>query len=370
MEDEALLLEFNLTYRTADRITSPAVIDLKQAQVSKTINYYNQTTELVNVVERSGLHFRLLQSGVCTGDFIATVTYVVTARALIDPTHDLSEEVLSKKSNITLEEDVLLNVVDRARKEHNPGRGGRICTFTVEYRYNLTDLLRGKIGGYYLDELDVVVGIGDFKEDSPRHPFSASGRRKELICTMSYQHTRRSLYHIVRLVCNEKGFSGQYMNIAGDIRFVPAIRSFAEKEGVYIYSGEQVHSKDDPVVEYYTLDEARKRFDMHDTRELCASVQKMQTVEHELRMSELKVQLEETKLKAEEQKQKFEAESLERKRESEAYKEQLDKEAARRKDEYERRSVQRKDDSESWKMTTVVVGSALAIGGIIFKAMK
>ena len=139
------------------------------------------------------------------------------------------------------------------------------------------------------------------------------------------------------------------MNIAGDVRFVPAIHSFTEKEGVYVYSGEEVHSEEQPVVEYYTLEEARKRFDMHDTRELCESVQKMQTAEHELRMAELKVQLEESKMRAEEQKQKFEAEALERKRESDAYKEQLDKEAARRKDEYERRSVQRKDDSESWK---------------------
>lgn len=370
MEDVALIDEFNLAFRTADSITSPATIDLKQTQVSKTINYFNQSAEQVNVVERSGLHFRLSPNGACTGEFVVTVTYVVSGRALIDPTHDFSEEVLSKKSNITLEEDLMIDVVDKARKEHNIGRGGRICTFTVQYNYNLTDLIRKKRKGYYLDEIDVVISVGDFQEDTPRHPFSASGRRKELICTMSYHHTRRSLFHIIRLVCNTKGMSGQYMNIAGDIRFVPAIHSFTEKEGVYVYSGEEVHSEEQPVVEYYTLEEARKRFDMHDTRELCESVQKMQTAEHELRMAELKVQLEESKMRADEQKQKFEAEALERKRESDAYKEQLDKEAARRKDEYERRSVQRKDDSESWKMTTVVVGSALAIGGLIFKAMK
>jgi hypothetical protein len=370
MEDDALLTEFNLTYRLATTITGYSTVDAKQTQVSKTVNYHNHSTEIVNVVERSGLHFRLLPSDVCTGRFIVTITYMVTARAHIDPTHDISEELLSKKKNISAEEEALLSPVEHARKSHNHGRGGRSHTFTVEYTYSLTDLLRNTVKGLYLDETDLVVTVGDFTEDSPRHPFSTEGRRRELICTMSYQHTQRSMYHVVRLVCNSGEFTGQYMNIAGDICFVPSIKSPTEQNGVYIYTGQEVHSVVRPKIEYYTYEEARKKFGMYETRELCENVQKMLTAEHELRMSELKVQLEETKMNAEQQKQKYEAESLKRKQEHEEYKEQLEKEAARRKDEYERRSVVRKDDSETWKMTTVVVGSALAIGGLIFKAMK
>lgn len=356
-------------------IQNVAVVDNSKTKASwspleRTVSYYNHLNDMVLVVGRDGLPFRLPSTGRRDNTFQVRVTYSVDASVGIDPNN-----VFYHHGSDTAEGKALKTAIEAI--EEKPNYGKRII-FSLDYTVSRDDIVN-EGGTLYLPDLDIVISVR--KDNSPVvHPYSYTATRYQFMeAETDVNNTERFGYSIY-IVSNDGMVNDKYVNIGGVVYRVPAAENKKLQDGVYLCSDAPVTNNASapmPRVVQYTFEDAKEKLKLYDSAEEAEKLGD-QLVEREKEIKELQVKYRELEHDLKIERMEFEREIEEKKREYERL--SLDRQEAQARVEYERniraqrdkeyyetRSLARKDSSEVVKFIPTIITGSIALAVLLFK---
>lgn len=257
-------------------------------------------------------------------------------------------------------------------KSKSPGKGERRPgnrhheAMMIEYFVPIEQLTDVYNQYLYLEELDLVVSASLSKHQLI-HPFSIKGKMEKQLHDIHHRENSSSPISGISIInVDNSGDNIQantfYTNLGGQVVKIPAIRNEAQRDGLYVYThnqmeGEKIKPKE---TVYLTHSDAlsHTRVDVPAFYRTYAEAESLGNLVEKQKEEQRKIEFEQnarlTQLKAE----------LElKKAEFEQFKREMENRSMERKDHYEERSYRRKDESEwlKWVMGVggVVIGLAL-----------
>lgn len=338
---------------------------------------YNNTGQNIQVADRSGVPISIPPSGHKTNDVVIYKTYDITQRCRIDP------RLLFKEREIY---DLEVKAYERSIDFVLQGDKFSGRQIRVAYRIQKNDLSYGGLDTCYVQELDLVISVGD-NALSDLHPFCRKASR-DIIIEHTYNARKRAgATFSIKIVSNDGKIDPRYINIAGTVYKIIPETDNSLHNGVYICTTSPMDDSSDRVFfeKHIQLEEAEKKYRLFNTYERALNLgDEFAAKEYELKEQQLKFkkqehdrELERLELKRELEAKKHELaiiteyrrnerDLVEHERTMQMYRERdiTEQNAARRKEYYEDKSYRRKDFLEFLKyipaILTTVTGALMA----------
>lgn len=315
--------------------------------------YHNDTGDVVTFIDRRGVPYTVPSLQYKDDLIRVQLIYEYANTVSLDTMGEFCET-----PNVNAEIKLLKEVVTSLKRSpYSPGNN----VFIVEYRFS-AEAIRLKGGSIYTPELDLVINVGAVDRNRPLHPFSLPDVRLDLLHSDMDVNNRDKFSASVYIVSNEIDMNGRYINVMGEVFYVPCIKSKTMRDGVYVThksTADNKNIKGKPVCKIIPLNELESLEWLYKTREEALHKNHVE-VKSELALSQTKLQI-----KQQEQENEIEKVALDRvAREAKA---KADYESMIRKDHYEMKSLSRKDTSEAFKATPIIIGGVLTLAGLYFK---
>lgn len=335
----------------------------------------NQTKHPITVADRTGVNVTIEPNKSPSRSNAVKILYTVEVGA-----------------NVTFDGQGLFDVADisqfseemRVLHEAFKDRRWNHQTRSVTLVYTVDQqVLVDRGGTIYFHNLDLLISCDPDVSKIPVHPFSAVGTTDRLLLGEAINN--RDQFGLVLFIIDNNGeFGERYINIAGRVYHVPAIRDPSRPDGIYLATSGPIkgnYAGTPPKAMVYDFDQVEDAVGIprlfRSYNDAAVNGDEAEWRERQLKQGELTAKERELSIKLEKverdlQRMRMEADGKERDHELKQdnavleevlkwIKHQREKEAEERKEAYEVRQQRRKEIAEWVKMGLSLTASALAL---------
>jgi hypothetical protein len=365
MTDESQLVNRQIShYHETAFIRGLAKNESGYSSLRKEILYHNDTGEYVTISDRTGIQFQIKPSSGTLRKFRIHVLYEFDNTVEIDPVH-----AYITNNSETPEIESFTAAIKGMKEGEHVGGTKRKCA--MEYAYT-TEEIEQNGGVIYITELDLMISIGVTTKITAAHPYSYMDMRKELILTDHDVNTRDRFGLTVYIISNKESHPGRFINVIGEVKYVPSSVNIALKDGVYIVAkstNDNAGKSTEPKTHFVPLKDINTISWLYKTREE-AEHHNFDELRHEVELARTKIATKEQEQAQKIQNMKLDLETTHAKRVSDLEEHYRRLQEQHKKDYYEQQSHSRKDTTESLKMTPIIVTAVIATLGAIWKFSK
>lgn len=336
---------------------------LPQESLAFKYSIVNTTNVTITVVHRNGIAYRVPPTrgtGNTPGIYI-TFNVLGTTQVIFDAFNEFNV------SDELLEEDV-----KQLKHSYEKPHMRAYKTMSVNHRITLEELLANR-GTIYDTRLDLIVSNSDDKSAIGNHPAATQSMVKDCLQLDNTIFKNGAFMFNIAIVDNKDEYGDRYINIAGDIYRIAAIRDPEKLCGVYLSMSAKTSGQPNDTGQlvpfsdfeshplnkqlFKTASEARALGDVLEAkeREIKEKLIEQQRLTAEAKMQQIQLEAEREELRLQEERSKAKLEDERRMLEHQRAIQSLD-----RKDYYEQASYARKDSSEMWKILPAVFTGILA----------